>query len=218
MSENNVSRFERQTVTFAPRLEVDGYQTPNGEFRVGMAGVSTVVGFASNWLSRLKQRNQLAFNILLEKGFTGEVLMGSVVNERGASIVKTISLEDFKILLNYAASEGNPKALTLLGLNRNKRIVSTPESVIRDKLAAKLKNATTEVICNAGKIDILTDTEIIEVKNVNKWKSAIGQVLVYGLYYPSKTKRIHLFGKITDSAKKMVLLDANKLGVCVTFD
>ncbi len=48
-----------------------------------------------------------------------------------------------------------------------------------------------------GRIDILTKTELIEVKRVNGWKSAIGQVKSYGRYYPDHCLRIHLFGQLT---------------------
>ena len=51
-----------------------------------------------------------------------------------------------------------------------------------------------EVQTDSGFIDLLTDTEIIEIKNGKKWKQAIGQILIYSSYYPEHTKRIHLFG------------------------
>lgn len=68
------------------------------------------------------------------------------------------------------------------------------EKLVQRKLAAKL-NAKTEIPTLVGCIDILTDAEIIEVKAVKNWKSAIGQILCYGKYYPSHSKRIHLFGE-----------------------
>jgi len=37
-------RAERQTVTFFDGLQVDGYQMPNGDFRVGITGASVVLG------------------------------------------------------------------------------------------------------------------------------------------------------------------------------
>ncbi|PSP11697.1 MAG: hypothetical protein BRC56_00730, partial [Cyanobacteria bacterium SW_9_47_5] len=44
-------------------------------------------------------------------------------------------------------------------------------------------------------IDILTERELIEVKSVKSWKSAVGQVMIYGQSYPERQKRIHLFGE-----------------------
>ncbi len=50
-----------------------------------------------------------------------------------------------------------------------------------------------EVESSVGFIDLLTDTEIIEIKTGSCWKHAVGQVLMYALDYPKHRKRIHLF-------------------------
>jgi hypothetical protein len=63
----------------------------------------------------------------------------------------------------------------------------------------------------------LTDTEIIEVKDVQAWKSAIGQVLVYQLEFPDRQPRIHLFGKCSQDFKQMVISYSAKLNVVATF-
>ena len=60
------------------------------------------------------------------------------------------------------------------------------------KLNIKL-NGLLEVNTPCGKIDILTDNEIIEVKEYKLWKHALGQILSYSFYYPDKQKWIHLF-------------------------
>lgn len=67
------------------------------------------------------------------------------------------------------------------------------EYQIRNRLHAEL-GGLLEVITPAGRIDLLTDTEIIEVKAVKDWKAALAQVLVYSGFYPEHQKRIHLFG------------------------
>lgn len=67
------------------------------------------------------------------------------------------------------------------------------EYQIRDRLRAEL-GGLVEVITPAGRIDLLTDTEIIEVKAVKDWKAALGQILVYSGFYPQHQKRLHLFG------------------------
>jgi len=69
------------------------------------------------------------------------------------------------------------------------------EKTIQEKLCDELK-AEKEVETLAGFIDILTDTKIIEIKEFSEWKSALGQVLSYGTYYPDREKVIILFGKI----------------------
>lgn len=68
-----------------------------------------------------------------------------------------------------------------------------PEEKVQRKLEKSLggKHQVTDV----GIIDILTDTELIEIKAWPGWKTALGQLFAYGHYYPTHMKRIHLFGE-----------------------
>jgi hypothetical protein len=50
-----------------------------------------------------------------------------------------------------------------------------------------------EVETEVGYIDLLTDYEIIEIKDGKLWKHALGQILMYSVDYPNHKKRIHLF-------------------------
>lgn len=77
-----------------------------------------------------------------------------------------------------------------------------PERLIVNKLVENMENYILEVPVgrlipkghvSCGRIDILTDNEIIEVKEGSAWKSALGQILIYGHFYPDKKMRIHLF-------------------------
>ncbi|MGK7879490.1 MAG: hypothetical protein AB4060_05245 [Crocosphaera sp.] len=86
-----------------------------------------------------------------------------------------------------------------------KQTVKKPESYYRDKLARQL-NGETEVTTPAGRINILTSTEIIEVKYIDKWKDAIGQIIAYGQYYPNHQKRIHLFGVDNNNQSKLTMI------------
>lgn len=79
-------------------------------------------------------------------------------------------------------------------------------------------NPKYEVETPVGYADILTDTEIIEVKNIKSWKSAIGQILVYGYYFPKKKKRIHLFGKCSKETRKIIIKHCDLLKIKVTFE
>ena len=54
--------------------------------------------------------------------------------------------------------------------------ISQTERVIRDNLAARIPGSQTEVPTLTGRIDILTPSQIIEVKNVKNYKHAIGQI------------------------------------------
>jgi hypothetical protein len=50
-----------------------------------------------------------------------------------------------------------------------------------------------EVKTEFGFIDLLTHTEIIEIKIGNNWKHGLGQLCVYSQYYKKHKKRLHLF-------------------------
>lgn len=59
----------------------------------------------------------------------------------------------------------------------------------------------------AGIIDILTQTELIEIKHWIAWKSAIGQVMAYSRYYPDHKKIIYFIGNEPRPATKQVIMD-----------
>lgn len=67
------------------------------------------------------------------------------------------------------------------------------EKYIQKRLKVEL-GGQIEVCCDSGYIDLLIDTEIIEIKHGMNWKHAVGQLLMYSLDYPTHKKRIHLFG------------------------
>jgi len=61
---------------------------------------------------------------------------------------------------------------------------------------AKLLNGEMEVKAgDSGRIDILTADEIIEVKPVNLFKGAVGQLLFYKDYFEGRQLRLHIYGK-----------------------
>lgn len=68
------------------------------------------------------------------------------------------------------------------------------EASVRDALAAA-EGGETEITVSSGLIDVLTSSEVIEVKVFNNWKHAIGQARIYYYDYPTKTRRIHLFAE-----------------------
>jgi hypothetical protein len=100
-------------------------------------------------------------------------------------------------------------------------VISDPvkgtEAWYRDRLADKL-NGKIEVQTEAGRIDILTASEVIEVKNASGWKSAIGQIKSYGRYYPRHKMRVHLFGKLTESKLKTVTAVCESEGIVLTWE
>lgn len=67
----------------------------------------------------------------------------------------------------------------------------TLESDMCDRLAQQWK-AQREVECPYGKIDLMTEERIIEVKMAHHYKHAIGQIIAYGSCYPLRQKVIYL--------------------------
>ena len=71
------------------------------------------------------------------------------------------------------------------------------ECSVRDALAS-LVGGESEVETPAGFIDVLSETEVIEVKYYRQWKHGLGQVLAYQSYYPCLARRLHLFAHVGD--------------------
>jgi hypothetical protein len=67
------------------------------------------------------------------------------------------------------------------------------EAQIRDRLHSELGGAI-EVQTTHGPVDLLTATELIEIKRIEDWKTGFGQILAKANDYPDHRKRLHLFG------------------------
>lgn len=109
----DVIRARRKTVSFFEGLEVDGYQLPNGEFRVGIIGASIVLGYGKNWLSRAIERGGNTKKALLGLGFSENFQKVVTETLRGDREARTLSLRDFNRLIAYAVSDGKKAALAL---------------------------------------------------------------------------------------------------------
>ena len=70
---------------------------------------------------------------------------------------------------------------------------TVPEHEISNTIAIQ-ENGQREVTCRFGRIDVLTATEVIEVKRVADYKAAIGQVICYVKEFPGHKPRVHLYG------------------------
>ncbi|GAQ88709.1 hypothetical protein KFL_004530140 [Klebsormidium nitens] len=64
----------------------------------------------------------------------------------------------------------------------------------------KDEGGAAEVPCKYGRVDLLTDTEVVEVKAIGAWKHALGQALAYSGCFPDHSPRIHLFVDELDDA------------------
>lgn len=91
------------------------------------------------------------------------------------------------------------------------------EADCQERLAYKLRGEV-EITTPVGRIDILTKKEIIEIKTAKDWKEGIGQLMVYSLYYPMHQRRLHLFGSVDESYRRMIRDHCFKFGIRVTWD
>jgi hypothetical protein len=91
-----------------------------------------------------------------------------------------------------------------------------PERVVRDRLQAQL-GGKVEAYTKFGLIDLLTETELIEIKVVNRWKDAIGHILAKSEKYPNHQKRLHLFGPQEPILENIEAV-CDRLSIRVTFE
>jgi len=127
-----------------------------------------------------------------------------------------LSLPEFESLSKVLGMDGNEYVQFLLRFpQKTKRPLRKLEKDVQLSLQA-LIGGIIEVKTLAGDIDLLTSDQIIEVKGVKDWKSALGQILVYGEYYPSHQKRIHLFGETQTSYLELIKSHCSTLNVIVT--
>jgi hypothetical protein len=91
-----------------------------------------------------------------------------------------------------------------------------PERAIQERLHQEL-GGEMEAWTAIGPVDLVTPTEIIEIKRIEDWKTAVGQVLTKSQTYPQHKKRIHLFGESSQQLKK-IISNCQAFEVVVTFE
>ncbi len=147
----------------------------------------------------------------------------TVVEDR--SRIRTVFTDPFDFLKDVATklltpSEFlTPEATKALTKKRQPRSSSrsNSEAWYQNRLAQSL-GGQTEVSTPDGRIDLLTWNEVIEVKTAKQWKQAMGQVLIYGRYYPLHRKRIHLYGAVSSEQLEHIRQQCQSHGVLVTWE
>lgn len=206
MAKQNSTVKAAVSVLTVGHISFEVLMLPDGSFAIAVPQVADLFQIAKDHASR-------DIKDLMGNGFEFE----KVFSELHPKSVNTLSIDDFKKLANILAVRGNKKAQEFLGIEQKSRSVNLvrTEKEIQLKLQQKL-GGEIEIECLAGRIDLLTSTQIIEVKNVGSWKSALGQILVYGEYYPSHQKRIHLYGETQASYLELIRKHCSKFSVVVT--
>ncbi len=90
------------------------------------------------------------------------------------------------------------------------------EHPIQLRLHAEL-GGKMEAFTPIGPVDLVTSTEVIEIKRIEDWKEALGQVMAKAQCFPELSMRIHLFGESSKILKK-VTKHCQFLNVLVTFE
>jgi hypothetical protein len=90
------------------------------------------------------------------------------------------------------------------------------EAQILAKMHEKL-GGNVEVQTIHGPIDLLTPTELIEIKRIEDWKKGFGQVLAKSNAFPDHAKRLHLFGQ-SDRTLRNIKATCKQFDITVSFE
>lgn len=225
---------KKKTVTMFG-MDVEVYQLPNGEYTMSKTQVGQVIEKGDKSLRQFLDGTSP--EAAPYKGVTLEVL---TIAETQLTI-QVVPWDIIYAYWTYWAKKSNVLAQTLIeniskltyqdGVNMfgenfkqhviytkvNKVKPSTPEKDIQLKLHEVLSGLC-EVVTPVGKIDILTDNLLIEIKKAKDWKTAVGQLLMYGNYYPKHIKVMYLFDlqKSCDITLIEKLCEIHNILVCTT--
>ena len=75
------------------------------------------------------------------------------------------------------------------------------EDLIADSLADDDPSLRLEVATPVGYVDCLSDTRLIEIKRLRRWKEGLGQLCAYSVYLPGRRRVLHLFGQADGPAR-----------------
>jgi hypothetical protein len=90
------------------------------------------------------------------------------------------------------------------------------EKSIRDRLHQEL-GGRVEAPTRFGPVDLLTATELIEVKELQDWKTGLGQILAKSSCYSDRAKRLHLYGRSGSNLDNIKACCA-EFDIAVTFE
>ena len=113
--QTQTTKAVRATIVFCEGLEVDGYQMPNGEYRVGLSSAGLALGYSDRWIDDLvKFRTPRTAKALQGMGFEGKIEKVFAQSTQGNSYQdSTVSLDDFKHLITYGVIKKKKKAIAL---------------------------------------------------------------------------------------------------------
>ena len=84
------------------------------------------------------------------------------------------------------------------------------EKTIRDILAANVGGTVEHTLPGGERVDVITDDTIYEVKHPDKYKAAIGQLIVYGRHLPNHKRVLYLTATCRNAKLSDILHDCHK--------
>ena len=182
------------------------HKTPEAMFaleKFAALGITAWIQEATHWHGNPVPRNGIVvdydtLDTLIESKLDGTSYRVFFVLQKALRLRMQLSADDIMQRANISRSAYR-NAVTKLGeikllpdwitIQRK----AHPERDVRDRLQSQL-GGKVEAYTKYGLIDLLTETELIEIKTIDRWKDAIGHILAKSNKYPTHAKRLHLFG------------------------
>jgi len=103
------------TIKLGEGLSIDAYLLSDGTARYGLSKISLLLGYESKHYSQVIRRSSKKLEALRRLHFAGnQVTVRKRLPNGGFTKPKTLSFNDFCIILEYEASQSNPRAIALL--------------------------------------------------------------------------------------------------------
>lgn len=159
-------------------------------------------GNSKKLIEKIYEKTKIDINILIQKsdisGVNNENRSTWVHPTIGLNIAQWISVDFFLQTVDWINEWKSTNE------KNNEIYIKSIENIIPDKEPQKIEKiiqlyyknklgGEIEVKTPFGYIDLLTNTQIIEIKSASQWKHAFGQILSYSDFYPLHEKWIYLF-------------------------
>lgn len=82
----------------------------------------------------------------------------------------------------------------------------------------KVVGGQENVMTEAGIIDILSKKEVIEIREVERWKEGLGQLMIFSNYFPKHQRRMQILGECHTSSLKIIIQHCDRLNIRVTWN
>lgn len=182
------------------------YKTPEALFvfqKLARLGITGWIQEATHWHGNPVPKNGISLDYptldtLIENKLDGTSYRVFCVLQKALRLRMELSADEIMKRVDISRSTYRNAVTKLADLNLLPDWITIqrkahPERDVRDRLQAQL-GGKVEAYTKYGLIDLLTETELIEIKTVDRWKDAIGHILAKSNKYPTHAKRLHLFG------------------------